>query len=79
MTVDVGVGDCSKRGDGLGHVWSSWKVDPRRSCVHCGRPGRDNVLLGETGGFLAEATHARMETFDGLRAPMSAHGKAAKS
>lgn len=83
MSVDEmvprGVGDCPKRDDGLGHVWSKWFDDPRKSCTFCGRPGRDNVTLGETGGFFAEATHARMEVFDRLVAPASSHGKAKTS
>lgn len=77
--IDVGVGSCSKREAGLGHVWASWSVDPRRPCMFCGRPGRDDHAAGERGGYFAEATMARMELFDGLRAPASAHGKAAKS
>jgi hypothetical protein len=76
MTVDVGVGDCPKREDGLGHVWESWMVDPRKSCVHCGRPGRDNEKLGESGGYFAEATLARTELFDRVASPLSSHGKA---
>jgi len=68
------VGVCPE--NGAGHEWEKWFVDPRKSCVHCGRPGRDDHQKGETGGYFAEATLARMEKFDRLRAPASAHGKA---
>jgi hypothetical protein len=61
VSEEVGVGDCPKRADGLGHVWASWKVDPRKSCVHCGRPGRDNLRNGESGGYFAAATAQRRE------------------
>jgi hypothetical protein len=70
------IGVCKK--NEAGHVWESSLVDPRRSCVHCGRPGRDNVRDAETGGFFAEATRARMLLFDGLRSPASCHGGKAK-
>lgn len=43
--------------------------DPRNSCRHCGRPGRDNA--GEEGGFLAEASAARAEFFSRLNQPKS--------
>lgn len=77
--TDVGVGDCPDRADGLGHVFKSWRVDPRRSCEFCGRPGRDNFYLGESGGYFAEATGARTGVFSGLRAPMeSGTGKSEK-
>lgn len=68
MLEDVGVGDCPGRGEGLGHVWSSSKVDSRKPCSFCGRPGRDGK--DEKGGFLAEATSGRAEFFSGLRVPM---------
>jgi hypothetical protein len=70
VSEPLGVGDCPKRPEGFGHIWKSWKVDPRKSCEFCGRPGRDNLLLGESGGFFAEATDARYEVFAGLAAPM---------
>lgn len=66
-----GSGVCPKSDSG--HRWSN---DSRRSCRHCGRPGRDNV--GEEGGFFAEATMARAELFSGLRFPMSSNGAAVK-
>lgn len=79
MTELVGVGDCPERGEGLGHVWKSWMVDPRRSCQFCGRPGRDNVLKGESGGYFAEATEAHAAQFDGLKPTMeSGTGKPEK-
>lgn len=55
-----------------GHQWAPASVDARRSCAHCGRPGRDGV--SEEGGFFAEATLARAELFSGLRFPGSANG-----
>jgi predicted transcriptional regulator len=67
----LGVGDCPK--NRMGHVFASHSVDPRRSCVHCKRPGRDGV--DQSGGFFHEATAARAELFSGLRAPKSSHGK----
>jgi hypothetical protein len=76
MSVDVGVGVCPKRDEGLGHVWESWRVDPRKPCVFCGRPGRDNVFKGESGGFFAEATAARSASFQALKPTMeSGSGK----
>lgn len=71
MIEDRGVGNCPKRPEGFGHVWKSWRVDPRKSCEFCGRPGRDNLKLGESGGFFAEATDARYEVFASLAAPMT--------
>lgn len=71
--IAEGVGVCPQR-DG-GHVWAPWFEDPRKSCVHCGRPGRDNVFTGESGGYLHEAGHARMRLFDGLVSPASSHGQ----
>lgn len=77
MSVEVGVGVCPERGEGLGHVWASWRVDPRKSCVFCARPGRENVFKGESGGFFAEATAARAGVFQGLKPTMeSGTGKA---
>lgn len=64
------MGDCPDRPDGFGHVWSSWKVDARKSCVFCGRPGRDGK--GEEGGFFAEATAARYAIVAPLATPMFA-------
>jgi hypothetical protein len=72
MTEDRGVGQCPDRAEGFGHIWKSWKIDPRRSCEFCGHPGRDNIDLGETGGYFAKATAARHEIFAGLKAPMDA-------
>jgi hypothetical protein len=65
------VGECPK--NEAGHEWSSAKDDPRRSCVHCGRPGRDGIDNGvpQIGGFFAEATAARTELFNRLRTPDS--------
>lgn len=71
MSEPIGIGQCPKRVDGFGHVWQSWRVDARRSCEFCGRPGRDNLRLGESGGFFGEATAARAEVFSGLRQPAS--------
>lgn len=68
---------CSK--NAAGHVWASYVDDPRRSCVHCKRPGRDNVEGGETGGFFAEATMARADLFSRLRFPASANGTGKRS
>jgi hypothetical protein len=68
-----GVGACPKNAEG--HVLAEASRDPRRSCVHCGRPGRDNVEAKETGGFFGEATMARADFFSGLRFPESANGK----
>jgi hypothetical protein len=75
--VSAPVGNCPK--NAAGHEWEKWMVDPRKSCVHCGRPGRDDHQAGERGGYYAEATMARMELFDGLRTPLSSHGKAPRS
>ena len=72
MSAPVGV--CPK--NEAGHEWGKWFVEPRKSCVHCGRPGRDNVFLGDEGGYFADATRTRMEVFDGLKPPVSSHGKA---
>lgn len=58
------------------HEFGPASKDPRRSCVRCGRPGRDNV--GESGGFFGEATMARAEFFGGLNFPKSANGGKAK-
>jgi hypothetical protein len=65
------VGECPE--NGAGHEWASAKDDPRRSCVHCGRPGRDGIENGapQIGGFFAEATAARTELFNRLRTPDS--------
>jgi hypothetical protein len=65
------VGECPK--NEAGHEWASAKDDPRRSCVHCGRPGRDGIERGvpQIGGFFAEATAARTELFNRLRTPDS--------
>jgi hypothetical protein len=65
------VGECPE--NEAGHEWSSAKDDPRRSCVHCGRPGRDGIERGvpQIGGFFAEATAARTELFNRLRTPDS--------
>jgi hypothetical protein len=60
--TDLGVGDCPQRPEGFGHIWKSWRVDSRKSCEFCGRPGRDNSPLGgplDSGGFFAEATGSR--------------------
>lgn len=70
MSVDRGVGECPKRDVGMGHVWKSWQVDPRRSCEFCGRPGRDNRDKNESGGFFAEATGARTAARALMQAPM---------
>jgi hypothetical protein len=67
---ELGVGDCPERPEGFGHIWKSWMDDPRKSCRFCGRPGRDNKELNESGGYFAEATAARGERFSGLKAPM---------
>lgn len=72
MTV-LGVGNCPERPEGFGHVWASWRVNSRKSCVHCGRPGRDNSPIGgpaDTGGFFAEATAARYGVVAPLHGPM---------
>lgn len=66
-----GVGACPKNAEG--HVFAPASKDPRRSCVHCSRPGRDGD--NETGGFFAEATMARADFFSGLKFPDSANGK----
>lgn len=75
MSAEIGVGQCPKRGEGLGHVWAGTNPanggGPRNPCRFCGRPGRDNVFAGESGGFFAEATAARSELFSGLRSPAS--------
>jgi hypothetical protein len=63
-----GVGVCPGRPDGFGHMWKSWREDPRKSCEFCGRPGRDNQFAGESGGFFAEATKGRTETMGSLNA-----------
>lgn len=70
MSDEQGVGRCPKRAEGFGHVWVSWRVDPRRSCEFCGAPGRDNRTLGETGGFFGRATMARYDMSGPLAAPM---------
>lgn len=78
MTVEVGVGGCAERGEGLGHVWAGVAAsgDARNPCGFCGLPGRGDASKGE-GGFFAEATAARADVFSGLRAPMqSGTGKA---
>lgn len=73
--VEVGVGDCPDRAEGLGHVWAGTDPakggDSRNSCRFCKRPGRDNFFEGETGGFFAEATAARAELFSRLGQPAS--------
>jgi predicted transcriptional regulator len=69
-----GVGDCPERPGELGHIWKSAKEDDRRSCRFCGRPGRDNLKRGDTGGFFGEATAERSELFSRLRTPDSAKG-----
>lgn len=78
---EVGVGVCPKNAGG--HVWAGTDPakggDARNSCKFCRRPGRDNRDIGESGGYFAEATMARMELFDGLKAPASSHGKAKTS
>lgn len=84
--VQQGVGVCPDRAPGLGHVWKSPRVDPFRSCVHCGLHGREPSLgtdpkangVNEGGGYFATHGRERMTMFDGLKAPASAHGKAAK-
>lgn len=68
MTEIVGVGECPKRAEGLGHVWVSWRADPRRSCEFCGRPGRDGK--DETGGYFGQVTGGRVDFFSGMKAPM---------
>lgn len=69
------VGVCPKNAEG--HVFAPASKDPRRSCVHCSRPGRDGV--DERGGFFAEATMARADFFSGLRFPASANGVAKRA
>jgi hypothetical protein len=69
-----GVGQCMARGHGLGHVWRAWYDSPRKCCAHCGAPGRDNLTLGESGGFYGQATMARNELFSTLAAPKSSFG-----
>lgn len=58
---------------GGSHVWAGVDEarggDPRNSCRHCGRPGRDGK--DEQGGFLGEATAARAELFSRLEQPKS--------
>jgi hypothetical protein len=78
MSEAQGIGRCPERADGLGHVWAPWYEDPRKSCTFCGAPGRDNLKLGETGGFYGQATMARTNLFDTLTTPQSAFGKAPK-
>jgi hypothetical protein len=77
-----GVGKYPKRVDGKGHVWKSWKVDPFKSCEFCGLHGREpaqGAVPGYTGpqggGYFATAGRARLDLFDGLRAPASSHGQ----
>jgi hypothetical protein len=64
----------SREGGGL-HEWAGTDParggDPRNSCRHCGRPGRDNEKLNESGGMFAEATAARAAFFAGLTQPKS--------
>lgn len=71
------VGTCAKNAGG--HEWGPGSKDPRRPCVHCSRPGRDNVEARESGGYFAEATMARADLFSGLRFPASANGVVKRS
>lgn len=73
--LEVGVGDCPQRARGLGHVWTSWRVDEQRPCRFCGTPGRatrdaSGRQVGEDGHFEA-STKKRAETFAQLTAPAS--------
>lgn len=72
--LGAATGKCPKSEEG--HQWAPASRNSRRSCVHCGRPGRDGE--GESGGFFAEATMARAELFSGLRFPASSNGAAVK-
>lgn len=78
VRTQEGVGVCPRHADG--HIWASAKIDPLRSCIHCGRHGREPESKGEpNGGFFAEATRGRAAFFGGLAAPMqSGTGKVAK-
>jgi hypothetical protein len=66
---------CPAREDGGLHEWAGTNParggDKRNSCRHCGRPGRDNIFEGESGGMFAEATAARAELFSRLEQPKS--------
>lgn len=72
---EYAVGVCPK--SPAGHQFAPPSKDPRRSCEHCGRPGRDNP--DESGGYFAEATMARADLFSGLRFPASANGVVKRS
>jgi hypothetical protein len=64
-----GVGTCPENPGG--HEWVSWRVDSRKPCRFCGRPGRDNTPLGgvhTSGGYFAEATAARSSLIGSLNA-----------
>jgi hypothetical protein len=67
---DQGVGVCSGRAPGLGHVWRSWKDDPMRGCRFCDVKGRE---------FFDEFTRARPELFARLRTPDSIKGTKKKA
>jgi hypothetical protein len=69
---DRGVGQCPERPEGFGHLWAGVLAsgDARNPCRFCGRPGRDNVLEGESGGYFGEATAARSAMLVGVRLPM---------
>lgn len=62
--IDVGVGQCPERAEGLGHVWAGANAsgDAANPCVFCKTSGRK---------FFAEATKARAKLFAGIRAPAS--------
>lgn len=72
-----GVGECSKREDGGGHVWAHPRFDALRSCIYCGLHGRepaakDSAEPGkdEGGGHFARSGASRTELFSRLPAPM---------
>jgi hypothetical protein len=71
---DRGVGDCPKRGEGLGHVWGGGDTRPCRFCRTPGRSERiEGMAVGEA-GFFEASTASRAELFARLRTPNSVKG-----
>jgi hypothetical protein len=61
---ELGVGDCPRRGEGLGHVWRSPREDPVRPCRFCGLAGRG------PGGHFEQVVAERSDVFSRLVVPM---------
>lgn len=70
----LGVGDCPRRGEALGHVWRPVSEDPARPCKFCGIAGRG------PGGSLEVVSRERGDVFARLVTPMvSGSGDPAKA